>query len=118
MIQFQKMKSTSFHHLPVALILCLSFFENLGQSNPYVHYSVPDGLPSSETYNVYQDKKGFIWFATDNGVVRFDGKDMELFQANAGLTDPVVFEFLEDSKERLWFRTFSGRISYFFSQHI
>ncbi len=112
------MKSTSFHHLLVALILCLFFFESHGQSNPYVHYSVPDGLPSSETYNVFQDKSGFIWFATDNGVVRFDGKDMELFQANAGLTDPVVFEFLEDSKQRIWFRTFSGRISYFFNEKI
>src|SRR5260370_7332452 len=65
-----------------------------------------------------QDKKGFIWFATDNGVVRYDGKEMETFQANEGLTDPVVFRFFEDKKGRIWFQTFSGKISYFHNKKI
>src|SRR5882757_2474613 len=99
----------------IALTLFFSL-KSYSQSNPYFHYSVAEGLPSAETYYIFQDKKGFIWFATDNGVVRFDGKEMELFQTNEGLSDPVVFEFVEDSRERLWFRTLSGRISYFFNE--
>jgi signal transduction histidine kinase/ligand-binding sensor domain-containing protein len=69
-------------------------------------------------YDIHQDKKGFMWFATDNGVVRYDGRNMEVFQLNDGLQDPVVFEFIEDSKDRLWFRTFSGRLSYFHNEQI
>ncbi|MGC4023530.1 MAG: two-component regulator propeller domain-containing protein [Cyclobacteriaceae bacterium] len=89
-----------------------------GQSNPYQHFNVAEGLPSSEVYKVFQDKKGFIWFATDNGVVRYDGKEMDLYQLNEGLSDPVVFDFFEDHQGRLWFRTFSGRLSYFKDEQI
>lgn len=76
------------------------------------NYSVPEGLPSSEVYEVYQDRKGFLWFATDNGIVRFDGSQMAVYHTKDGLTDPVVFSFFEDHKNRLWFRTFSGKMSY------
>jgi signal transduction histidine kinase len=77
------------------------------------HFSVPEGLPSSEVYEVYQDKKGFLWFASDNGVARYDGQEFRTFDMQDGLPDPVVFGFFEDAKERIWFRTFSGRLSYF-----
>jgi signal transduction histidine kinase/ligand-binding sensor domain-containing protein len=76
------------------------------------NYSVEEGLPSSEAYDIFQDKEGFMWFATDNGIVKFDGKEMKTFHLKDGLTDPVVFEFKPDAKGRIWFRTFSGRLSY------
>lgn len=85
----------------------------LSQSFTTINYSVPEGLPSSEVYEVYQDREGFLWFATDNGVVRFDGFEMQRFGVTQGLTDPVVFGFREDSKGRMWFRTFSGKLCYY-----
>ncbi len=102
------------------LFIGLSFFCRFGfsQSNPYLHFSIAEGLPSSEVYNVHQDRSGFIWFATDNGVVRYDGKDMDVYQTKEGLADPVVFEFVEDVKGRVWFRSMSGRISYFENEKI
>jgi len=97
------------------LLIWLSFFCRLGfsQTVPYLHFSIAEGLPSSEVYNVHQDRTGFIWFATDNGVLRYDGKSMDLYQTKEGLADPVVFEFVEDAKGRVWFRSMSGKISYF-----
>src|SRR6478736_5809564 len=88
------------------------------QEHPFIHYSVPEGLPSSEVYDVHQDRKGFIWFATDNGVVKYDGNQFETFQVNKGLSDQVVFGIEEDSKGRIWFRTFSGRICYYNNKKI
>ncbi|MDJ1473353.1 sensor histidine kinase [Xanthocytophaga flava] len=75
--------------------------------------SVSEGLPSSEVYEVFQDSKGFIWFATDNGVAKFDGKQMQNFHIQEGLKDPVVFGFFEDDQKRIWFRTFSGQLFYY-----
>ena len=83
------------------------------QSFTTINYSVPEGLPSSEVYEVIQDRQGFLWFATDNGVARFDGKEMEIFNVKNGLTDPVVFNIQEDEKGRLWFRTFSGKLCFY-----
>jgi signal transduction histidine kinase len=98
--------------------VCLAFFllllssQTRGQSFTVYNYSVNEGLPSSEVYQVFQDAKGFLWFATDNGVVKFDGTRMEKFHTKDGLTDPVVFSFYEDPKKRLWFRTFSSTLCY------
>jgi signal transduction histidine kinase/ligand-binding sensor domain-containing protein len=77
------------------------------------NFSVAEGLPSSETYYVFQDKQGFIWIATDQGVVRFDGYDMTVFRATDGLEDPVVFGISEDHRGRIWFRTYSGRLFFY-----
>jgi signal transduction histidine kinase len=78
-----------------------------------INYSINEGLPSSEVYDVFEDRDGFLWFGTDNGVVRFNGFDLEKFTIDKGLTDPVVFGFYQDKKERIWFRTFSGRLCYY-----
>lgn len=77
------------------------------------NFSVGEGLPSSETYYVFQDKQGFIWIATDQGVARFDGYEMTVFRATDGLEDPVVFGISQDHRGRIWFRTYSGRLFYY-----
>jgi len=112
--------STSLQIAGLLILTCVSGLDVplSAQSYSHVQYSVPEGLPSAEVYDICQDKKGFIWFATDNGVVRFDGHDMLGFQAADGLPDPVVFGFFEDVKGRVWFRSYSGKLSYFDGQTI
>src|SRR5271163_3720498 len=66
------------------------------------HYSSNDGLPSTETYSVFQDSKGYIWIASDMGVSRFDGYNFKVFTTADGLTDNTVFKFLEDHAGRIW----------------
>src|SRR5688572_22085202 len=73
------------------------------------NFSIAEGLPSTETYFVFQDNQGFIWIATDQGVARFDGYEMTVFRATDGLEDPVVFGISQDHRGRIWFRTYSGR---------
>jgi ligand-binding sensor domain-containing protein len=76
-------------------------------------FSVEHGLPSSETYFVHQDKKGYIWFCTDRGVVRYDGYRMTVFTVKDGLTDNVAFHIYEDHLGRLWFTTNKPGLCYF-----
>lgn len=97
------------------IFICLSFFcvQCLAQSFTVKNLTVKDGLPSSEVYDVLQDSKGFMWFATDNGVARFDGHEMTIYRVSNGLEDPVVFQLFEDHRGRIWFRTFSNRLFYF-----
>src|SRR5688500_17706475 len=83
------------------------------QSYTTYTYSVAEGLPSAEVYQVFQDSKGYLWFGTDNGICRYDGKEVEAFHVKDGLSDPVVFGFSEDLMGRIWFRTYSGKVSYF-----
>ncbi|MBX7127323.1 MAG: hypothetical protein K1X47_16630 [Cyclobacteriaceae bacterium] len=83
------------------------------QTLDYRNYTEQSGLPSQEVYDIYQDKKGFLWFATDNGIARFDGGNFKHYGTEEGLTDPVVFSFSPDAAGRVWYRTFSGSVGYF-----
>lgn len=82
------------------------------------NYSVSDGLPSFEVYDLFQDSKGFLWFATDAGVSRYDGYRFRNFTSRDGLPDNTVFGFYEDPKGRIWFRSYSGQLSYFINDTI
>ncbi|MCU0369436.1 MAG: hypothetical protein MUF39_11470 [Cyclobacteriaceae bacterium] len=88
------------------------------QENSYLNFGVAEGLPSVEVYSVIKDKKGFLWFGTDNGVVRFDGGKFEVFNLEQGLVDPVVFGLHEDKMGRIWFRSFTGKLAYFYDEKI
>ncbi len=88
------------------------------QSPVFRHYTTDDGLPSSEVYYIIQDKKGYIWFATDMGVSRFDGYHFENFDIQKGLPSNTIFEMFEDYKGRIWFSSFSGELSYYYNDTI
>ena len=104
----------------VYIILIFVFFAiNLPAQSPvFRHYTTDDGLPSSEVYYIIQDKKGYIWFATDMGVSRFDGYNFENFDIQKGLPSNTIFEIYEDYKGRIWFSSFSGELSYYYNDTI
>lgn len=79
----------------------------------FEHYTTDNGLASNNVFKVYQDAKGYIWFATNKGVCRHEGKTFQNFSVKDGLTDNSVFNFDEDDAGRIYFLTFSGRICYF-----
>ena len=93
-------------------IFLLLFFVNIlqSQTNNYINYSVDDELQSSTVYYSIQDSKGYIWFATDNGVSRFNGYEFKNFTTSDGLITNTVFNIYEDYKGRIWFLSFNGNL--------
>lgn len=73
-------------------------------------FTTLDGLPSSQIYQVIEDKKGYLWFATDHGVARYNGYEFKVFSSAEGLSDNTVFKLFIDYKERMWMQTFSGQL--------
>ena len=78
----------------------------------FKHFTTEDGLSSSESYSILQDKNGNIWLGTDRGVVRYDGYEFKTFTTQDGLTDNTVFYLHVDVDGRLWMFTYSGRVFY------
>lgn len=96
--------------------LSLSISGSLYSQKPhpaFKNYDGSDGLISSKVYAVQQDSKGYIWFATNNGVSRFNGYEFENFSINDGLPDNTVFNIYEDYRGRIWFLPLSNQLSYF-----
>lgn len=96
-------------------ILIFSFFSAKSQFERFINYNVKDGLPSSETYGIQQDSRGFIWILGDAGISRFDGYQFKNYNTDNGLADNTNFGMFEDNKRRMWFRSLSGKLSYFYN---
>lgn len=114
-----------FSFRPGNILLIFTIFIQLSTYNAfaeykatYKHFTVDDGLPATDVFHVFQDSKGFIWFATSHGVSRFDGYNFKTFDLTSGLVDNVVFEIFEDYKGRIWFVSYSGKLCYFENDEI
>lgn len=111
------------------LLLLISFMEgfaqtalsdrrNTGQlpqplSNQFEHLSVEDGLSNNLVNCMLQDREGFMWFGTNNGLNKFDGHTFTVFQPD--LNDPLhsfrnnqISGLCEDHASRLWAITEGG----------
>lgn len=83
------------------------------QDFPKLHYTIENGLPSNIVYEIYRDSKGFLWFATNKGIARYNGIRFEIFTTFDGLPDNEIFFFQEDYYGRLWLSTFNGELCYY-----
>jgi len=94
--------------LLIALFLLL-LAGGLQAGNPkFSQFTADDGLASSMTYGIFEDRDGFVWIATEHGVSRYNGYTFTNFTTDDGLSDNVIFDFFEDSLGRIWFYTFNG----------
>lgn len=102
------------------ILYILALFSSFSYSQGYFFnsFSEKDGLSSDNVYKVIQDKKGYLWFATDFGVSRYDGSSFKNFSTNEGITDNEVLSIFEDSKGRLWFETFNGKPCFYLNGKI
>ena len=72
----------------------------------FTKLSKKEGLASTAVFQAVQDKQGFIWFATENGLQRYDGHNFITFHNKPGDSTSIPGEFFNklyvDSKNRLW----------------
>lgn len=97
-------------------LLCLDCC--FAQEPYFRHFGVEQGLPSSEVYDILQDRNGFIWMATDRGVSKYDGYSFRNFTTSDGLTDNTVFILTEDSAGNIWCGTMNRKLCYFSGEKI
>src|SRR5262249_23336586 len=75
------------------------------------HYDVSDGLAHSHVTAIHQDAKGYLWFATWEGLSRFDGYRFTNYGPRDGLGDPIINAIAEDQQGRLWVATNGGGVA-------
>jgi len=65
--------------------------------------SIEDGLSNRFVRSIVQDTKGFMWFATKNGLNRYDGHEFKVFtQKNTNLQSDFIDKIFEDIDSNLW----------------
>ena len=95
------------------LICCASFISFASKAaTRFDRLSLEDGLSQTTIRSTLQDKKGFLWIATGDGLNRYDGYSVKVFRHRSDDPDSVshnaVSTLFEDSKGRLWVGTYGG----------
>ena len=75
----------------------------------FEHLTVREGLPENSAFDLLQDRRGFVWFGTQNGLVRYDGHAMRVFRQDARKPGSLCtwnpYEMQEDRQGILWLGT-------------
>ena len=93
-------------------ILGCCFSSLFAQSINFNHLTVEDGLSNNIVNSVIQDHIGFLWFATEDGLNRYDGYNFKIFRHNPldsnSLSDNSIWALTEDKKGNIWIGTKAG----------
>lgn len=74
-------------------------------------YNRASGLPSDYIMCIYQDRAGYLWFGTDRGASRFDGKSFVSFNEGDGLGNNFVLRIFQDHSGSMWFCLYEGGVT-------
>lgn len=93
---------------------CL-FSQNNSQSFRLLTFD--DGLPDDWTHVIFEDSKGYIWFGTHNGLVKYDGTNYKIYQNipedSTSITGNIIMDLEEDADGNIWVGTLGGGLCKF-----
>lgn len=99
--------------IAVAVILCShQMAADKGAPRLYFHnYSINDGLSQNTVNDILQDQTGFLWFATKDGLNRYDGHVFKRYGYSpepGSLKNNYVNKLFEDKNGKIWVGTDTG----------
>ncbi|MBD9093312.1 MAG: hybrid sensor histidine kinase/response regulator [Bacteroides oleiciplenus] len=96
----------------LANLLMLSLYAQKSDPINFIHIGLNDGLSQSTVVDITQDKQDNMWFATHNGLNKFDGYDFTVFQHNEqdpySIGNDVIRTCIVDKQGRIWAGTDEG----------
>ncbi|MGE5833012.1 MAG: two-component regulator propeller domain-containing protein, partial [Acidobacteriota bacterium] len=79
---------------------------------PIKAYTTADGLGHNVVNRIVRDSRGFMWFATNDGLSRFDGYGFTNYSVEQGLPHRRVMDFLEAANGEFWVATHGGLVRF------
>ena len=102
--------------LLICLLVSFSLKSALSQPHYFINYSIDDGLSSNTVSCSLQDKKGFMWFGTVDGLNRFDGYTFKVYRQQEygpdGTSSNNIISLCEDREGTLWVGSENGLYRY------
>jgi len=88
---------------------------NAQQQNHFTHFTIDDGLSQSSVFGIAQDDFGFMWFATEDGLNKFDGNKFTIYRPkendSTSIPDLGIRKIYKDKSGKLWVLTLRGKLS-------
>ena len=97
---------------PFIICFILLLFFNASSQQVFEHISPAQGLSTDKVEDIIQDRDGFYWVATTEGLNRFDGSTFKVYRHDkndsASLSHNNCTSLLEDDNGDIWIGTFQG----------
>lgn len=105
-MNFSKIKHTLF----LFVIFMFTALLGYGQNSIYFdHITLEDGLSQGDINDIHQDKKGFMWFGTHDGLNKFDGYNFEVYKPETknkhSINSNLIYAVTSDEYDNLWIGT-------------
>ncbi|MFO7657082.1 MAG: two-component regulator propeller domain-containing protein [Bacteroidales bacterium] len=104
----KEMTMMTLKKLLLIVYLAFSFSQLNGQllKHKFDRYTVKQGLAGASVYYMLQDRNGFMWFATSNGISKFDGYTFTNYRQSTdnanGLSGNTCIYLMEDNSGKIW----------------
>ncbi len=96
-------------------LLCSPLLYSQKPALRFQRYTVEDGLAQGSTFCIVQDRKGFMWFGTEQGLNRFDGYNFHVYKFEYdnpnSLSDSYIKSICEDTSGVMWIGTNGGGLN-------
>lgn len=93
-------------------ILCQAVVSSQSLTGLFKTLPALNNLPSKDVQSIYQDRDGYIWISTRNGLFQYDGYSLTSYKSNLHrpdlLTNNNIFCTAEDAEHRLWIGAYNG----------
>ena len=102
------------YYLHILFVTSILFFKiSILSGNPvverFLNITTEDGLSHNTVNSIVKDKEGFIWIATEDGLNRFDGYDIDQFhyqpEDSTGIAFKAISNLFRDSNDDIWVLT-------------
>ncbi len=106
------MKKTYFHLLVVLLIL-FSTKILFSQAYQFKNYGIDNGIAQPYVYTINQDKNGYLFIGTGDGIYKYDGITFKAFNKDDGLSENFVTAGYQDHSRNLWLGHYEGSVTFY-----
>ena len=100
----------------IAILLLVLFISvpilSINNSYTFKRLGLEDGLSQSTIFSIIQDKQGYMWFGTANGLNKYDGYNFKIFTNNpydsSSISDNSITSLYQDKEGNIWVGTIKG----------
>lgn len=83
------------------------------QAYQFKNYSVDNGIAQPYVYTINQDKNGYLFIGTGDGMYKYDGVAFKAFNKEDGLAENFVTASYQDNSRNLWLGHYEGSVTYY-----
>jgi serine phosphatase RsbU (regulator of sigma subunit)/ligand-binding sensor domain-containing protein len=90
------------------VLFCHTLFASV-ENTKFEQITIQEGLSQSSVRSIIQDKKGFMWFGTVDGLNKYDGYSLKIFRPDPtntnSISSPFLRDVIEDGRGFIWVAT-------------